>query len=79
MNGRACSLVRASEVRECTVPVRGLEMAVCFLCGVVRLRTAYRGGICGQADAGLDCRSCRARLHSQARTGTEKYSFSLFS
>ena len=46
MNGRACSLVRASAVRVCTVPVRGLGIAVCFLCGVVRLRTAYRGGMC---------------------------------
>ena len=48
MNGRACSLVRASVVRVCTVSIRGLGMAVCFLYGVVRLRTAPRGGIYGQ-------------------------------
>ena len=52
MNGRACSLVRASAVRVCTVFVRGLGMAVCFLCGTVRLRTAYRGGMCVQS---LNC------------------------
>ena len=32
LNGRACSLVRASAVRVCTVLARGLGMAVCFLC-----------------------------------------------
>ena len=32
-----------------------------------------------QADAGRDCRTRLARLNSQARTGTGKYSFSLFS
>ena len=45
MNGRACSLARASAVRVCTVPVRGMGMVVYFLCGVVRLRTAYRRGV----------------------------------
>ena len=36
---------------------------------------------CGdaQADAGRDCRKRFARPNSQARTGAEKYSFSLFS
>ena len=47
MNGRACSLVRASAVRVCTVPVQGPGMTVCFLCGVVRLLTPYRGGVYG--------------------------------
>ena len=47
MNGRACSLVRASAVRVCTIPVRGPGMAVCFLCGVVRLRTPYLDGVYG--------------------------------
>ena len=47
-NGRACSLVHASAVRVCTVPVRGPGMAMCFLYGVVRLRTPYRGGVYGQ-------------------------------
>ena len=42
MNGRAFLLVRASVVRVCTVPVRGPGMALCFLCGVVRLRTPYQ-------------------------------------
>ena len=46
MNGRLCSLVRESEIRVCTAPVRGLGMTVCFLCCAVRLRTAYRGGTC---------------------------------
>ena len=32
-----------------------------------------------QADAGRDCRTCLARPNSQARTGTEKSSFSLVS
>ena len=32
-----------------------------------------------QADAGRDCRTRLVRPHSQARTGTGKYSFSLFS
>ena len=32
-----------------------------------------------QADAGRDCRIRLARPNSQARTRTEKYSFSLFS
>ena len=32
-----------------------------------------------QADAGLDCRNRLARPNSQVRTGTGKYSFSLFS
>ena len=32
-----------------------------------------------QADAGRDCRTRLARSNSQARTGTGKYSFSLFS
>ena len=32
-----------------------------------------------QADAGRDCRTRLARLNSQARTRTEKYSFFLFS
>ena len=32
-----------------------------------------------QADAGWDGRTRLARPNSQARTGTEKYSFSLFS
>ena len=32
-----------------------------------------------QADAGRDGRACLARPNSQARTGTGKYSFSLFS
>ena len=32
-----------------------------------------------QADAGRDCRSRLARPNSQARTGTGKYIFSLFS
>ena len=32
-----------------------------------------------QADAGQDCRTCLARPNSQARTGTGKYSLSLFS
>ena len=40
MNERACSLVRASAAYVLTVPVRGLGMVVCFLCGAVRLRTA---------------------------------------
>ena len=31
------------------------------------------------ADAGRDCRTRLARPNSQARTGTGKYSFSLFS
>ena len=31
-----------------------------------------------QADAGRDCRTSLARPNSQARTGTGKYSFSLF-
>ena len=35
MNGRACSLVRAIAVCVCTVLVRGLGTAVCFLCGGV--------------------------------------------
>ena len=36
---------------------------------------------CGdeQADAGRDCRTRLARLNSQARTGTGKFSFFLFS
>ena len=32
-----------------------------------------------KADAGRDCRTRLARPNSQARTGTGKYSFSLFS
>ena len=32
-----------------------------------------------QADAGRDCRTRLTRPNSQARTGTGKYSFSLFS
>ena len=32
-----------------------------------------------QADAGRHCRTRLARPNSQARKGTEKYSFSLFS
>ena len=32
-----------------------------------------------QADAGRDCRTRLAQPNSQARTGTGKYSFSLFS
>ena len=32
-----------------------------------------------QADAGRDCRTRIARPNSEARTGTGKYSFSLFS
>ena len=32
-----------------------------------------------QADAGRDCRTRLAKPNSQARTGTEKYQFSLFS
>ena len=32
-----------------------------------------------QADAGRDCQTRLARPHSQARTGTGKYYFSLFS
>ena len=44
MNGRACSLVRACAVRGYTVPVRGLGVAVYFLCGAMQLRTAYRAG-----------------------------------
>ena len=32
-----------------------------------------------QADAGRDCRTRLGRPNSQARTGTGKYSFSLFS
>ena len=32
-----------------------------------------------QADAGRDCRTRHARPNSQARTGTVKYPFSLFS
>ena len=32
-----------------------------------------------QADAGRDCRTRHARPNSQARTGTDKYYFSLFS
>ena len=32
-----------------------------------------------QADAGRDCRTRLARPNSQGRTGTGKYSFSLFS
>ena len=32
-----------------------------------------------EADAGRDCRTRLARPHSQARTGTGKYSFPLFS
>ena len=32
-----------------------------------------------QADTGRDCRTRLARVNSQARTGTEEYSFSLFS
>ena len=32
-----------------------------------------------QADAGRNCRTRIARPNSQARTGTEKYQFSLFS
>ena len=35
MNERTCLLVRASAVRVCTVLVRGLGMALCFLCGCV--------------------------------------------
>ena len=49
MNGRACSLVRSSAVRVCTVPIRGLGMTVCFLCGAVRPLTAHRGRMCGQS------------------------------
>ena len=48
MNGRACSLVRVSAVRVCTVPVRGLSITA-FLYGAVWPRTAYRGGMCGQS------------------------------
>ena len=48
MNERACSLVRASAIRVYTGPVRGPGMAVWFLCGVVQLRTPYRGGVYGQ-------------------------------
>ena len=32
-----------------------------------------------QADVGWDCRTRLARANSQARTGKEKYAFSLFS
>ena len=53
MNGRACSLVRASAVHLCTVPERGLGLAVCFLCCVMRLRTPYRAG-------------CTARIYTGA-------------
>ena len=35
MVGSACSLVRASAERVCTVPVGGLDMTVCLMCGVV--------------------------------------------
>ena len=48
MNGRACSLVRASAVRVCTVPVQAPGMVVYFLCGGVQLRTPNRGGVYGQ-------------------------------
>ena len=34
MNGRASSLVRASAICVCTVPVWGPDMAVCVLCGL---------------------------------------------
>ena len=49
MNEHACSLVHSSAVRVCTSPVRGQGMAVCFLCGAVRSRSAYRGGMCDQS------------------------------
>ena len=41
-----------------------------------QIRPEYRDE---QADAGRDCRTLLARQNSQERTGTTKYSFSLFS
>ena len=38
MNELACSLVRASAVRECAVRARGLSMATCLVCDTVRSR-----------------------------------------
>ena len=41
-----------------------------------QIQPEYRGE---QANAGRDYQNLLARLNSQARTGTRKYSFSLFS
>ena len=48
MDGRACSLVRASAVRVCAVPTRGLGMTACLICGAVRPGDTYQGGVRGQ-------------------------------
>ena len=47
MDGHAHSLVRASAVRVCAVPARGLGMAMCLMCGAMLPRATYRGGVCG--------------------------------
>ena len=67
MNRRARSLVRGSAVRVRTVPVRSLGKAVCFLCGVVRLRTAYQGGMCGQNVYWSLCATFFACVHAVRR------------
>ena len=36
MDGRAYSLVRASALRVCVVPARGLGMTACLMCGAVQ-------------------------------------------
>ena len=59
MNGRTCSLVHASAVRVCTVPVRGQGMAVCFLCGIVRLCTPY-WSLCATFSARVRALRCSA-------------------
>ena len=44
MDVRACSLVRASAIYVCTIPVRGLGMAACLMGRDVPPRAAHRVG-----------------------------------
>ena len=49
---------------------------ITWICKVNQIQPEYGDE---QADAGRDCRTRLARPNSQVRTGTGKYSFSLFS
>ena len=51
----------------CTVLLRGLGLAVCFLCGAVRLRTACRGGMCGHSLYWSLCATLYAGVHALRR------------
>ena len=64
--------------KSCVTPASPSTSVTSRINGMTTYTTQPKYGK-GQADAGWDCRNRLARLNSQARTGTGKCYFSLFS